>query len=173
MIERRTEAFSRPVALDRSHAVTDFDCGKSPLNDFLTKHALQNQSGGGARTYVVLTDDKRVVTYYSLAPGAVAIDNVPDRVAKGQPRHPIPVILMARFAIDRAFQGKGLGRTVLFDALTRSLRGAEAIGGRAFFVEAKDDEAEAFYRKFDLEPSPTNPRQLFMLFKDVRKKLGL
>ena len=165
-------AFSRPIPLNRAHALADFDCGKSSLNDFLTKYALQNQSGGSARTYVVLADGNRVAAYYSLAPSAVAVEDAPERVTKGQPRHPIPVILMVRFAVDKAFQGKGLGRTLFFDALTRALHGAEEIGGRAFFVEAKDAEAEAFYRKFGMEPSPTNPRHLFLLFKDVRKTLG-
>lgn len=171
--QEETEAFSRPVPLERSHTVEGFDCGKVALNDFLVKYALPNQSGGSARTYVVLTPEKKVVAYYSLAPGAVAVEDAPARVAKGQPRHPIPVILMARFAVDKAFQGKGLGRTLFFNALTRALHGAEQIGGRAFFVEAKDEEAEAFYRKFGMEPSPNDPRCLFLLFKDARKSLGL
>lgn len=166
--------FARPVPLNRSHAVADFNCGKPSLNDFLIRYALQNQAGGSARTYVVLAAGANpvVAAYYSLAPGAVAVEDAPDRVTKGQPRHPVPVILMARFAVDQAFQGKGLGRTLFFDALTRALHGAEEIGGRAFFVEAKDAQAEAFYRKFGMEPSPTNPRHLFLLFKDVRKTLG-
>ena len=173
MTEERADTFARPVLLERSHIVDEFDCGKPALDEFLTKYAMQNQSGGSARTYVVLTAQQRVAAYYSLAPGAVAIADAPDRIAKGQPRHPIPVILMARFAVDRGFQGKGLGRTLFFDALTRALHGAEEIGGRAFFVEAKDAEAEQFYRKFSMEPSPTNPRRLFLLCKDARKTLGV
>lgn len=111
------EGFSRPVPLDRSHRLDQFDCGKPPLNEFLTKYALANQAGGAARTYVVLSNARQVLAYYSLAPSAVAV----------------PVILMARLAVDKSAQGKGLGRTLLFDALGRALHGSEEIGGRAFF----------------------------------------
>lgn len=165
--------FARPVPLARGHRADAFDCGKPPLNEFLTRYALQNQAGGSARTYVVLAEEQRVIAYYSLAPGAVAVEDTPERVSKGQPRHPIPVILMARFAVDAAYQGRGLGRALFFDALARALHGAEEIGGRAFFVEAKDDDAAVFYRRFGMEPSPFDPHRLFLLFKDVRKTLGL
>jgi GNAT superfamily N-acetyltransferase len=88
---------------------------------------------------------------------------------KGQGRYPVPVILMARFALDPKEQGKGYGRTLFRDALPRALAGAEAIGGRAFLVHAKDEEARAFYARFGLEASPTNPLHLFLLCKDIRK----
>jgi len=90
---------------------------------------------------------------------------------KGQGRYPVPVILMARFAVDQAEQGKGYGKALLRDALRRALSGAEAIGGRAFLVHAKDEEARAFYLKFGMEESPTNPLHLFLLFKDIRQTL--
>ncbi len=166
----------RPVPLDKRHDVSAFDCGKAPLNDFLKRYALQNQSGGSARTYVTVTRTAEastpVIAYYSLAPGAVMIEDAPDRVTKGQPRHPLPVILMARFAVDRSFQGKGVGKALFKDALLRALQGADTIGGRAFIVHAKDDEARAFYLRFGMEPSPTNPLHLFLLFKDIRQTLG-
>jgi GNAT superfamily N-acetyltransferase len=79
---------------------------------------------------------------------------------------------MARFAVDRTEQGKGLGKALLRDALRRALAGAEVIGGRAFLVHAKDDDARAFYLKFDMEESPTSPLHLFLLFKDIRQSLA-
>ena len=158
------------VLLTKSHEVASFDCGKPPLNDFLIRYALQNQASGGARTYV-LTRGERVVGYYSLAPGSVVPDDAPARVVKGQGRYPVPIILMARFAVDSAEQGKGLGRALFRDALRRALSGAEAIGGRAFLVHAKDEAARAFYLKFGMEESPTNPLHLFLLFKDIRQSL--
>ena len=159
-----------PTLLTKSHEIAGFDCGKPPLNDFLTRYALQNQASGGARTYV-LTRGERVVGYYSLAPGSVVPDDAPARVIKGQGRYPVPIILMARFAIDSAEQGKGLGRALFRDALHRALSGAEAIGGRAFLVHAKDEAACAFYFQFGMEESPTNPLHLFLLFKDIRQSL--
>lgn len=159
-----------PILLTKSHDTAGFDCGKPPLNEFLTRYALQNQASGGARTYV-LTRGERVVGYYSLAPGSVVLDDAPARVIKGQGRYPVPIILMARFAVDSAEQGKGLGRALFRDALRRSLSGSEAIGGRAFLVHAKDEAARAFYLRFGMEASPTNPLHLFLLFKDIRQSL--
>lgn len=113
-----------------------------------------------------------MIGYYSLAPASVAPEDAPGRVMKGQGRYPAPVILMARFALDLKEQGKGYGKTLFRDALRRALAGAEAIGGRAFLVHAKDDEARAFYARFGMEASPTNPLHLFLLFKDIRKSLN-
>lgn len=164
------EPLNAPVLLTKSHQSVSFDCGKPPLNDFLIKHALQNQASGGARTYV-LTRAERVVGYYSLAPASILPENAPVRVIKGQGRYPVPVILMARFAVDSSEQGKGLGKALFRDALRRALAGAEVIGGRAFLVHAKDEESRAFYLKFGMEESPTNPLHLLLLFKDIRQSL--
>ncbi len=164
------DALSLPALLSSEHDLAGFDCGIAPLNDFLVKFALQNQAGGGARTYA-LARGKRVIGYYSLAPASVAPEDAPVRVMKGQGRYPVPVILMARFALDLSEQGKGYGKLLFRDALLRALAGAEAIGGRAFLVHAKDEEARAFYARFGMEASPTNPLHLFLLFKDIRKSL--
>ncbi len=159
-----------PILLAKSHKIADFDCGKQPLNNFLIKYALQNQAAGGARTYA-LTRADRVIGYYSLAPASVSPEDTSVRVNKGQGKYPVPVILMARFAIDISEQGKGLGKALFRDALRRALAGADAIGGRAFLVHAKDQEARNFYLKFGMEESPTDPLHLFFLFKDIRKSL--
>ncbi|MCX6380271.1 MAG: GNAT family N-acetyltransferase [Armatimonadetes bacterium] len=159
-----------PVLLTKNHESRGFDCGKPPLKDFLVKYALQNQASGGARTYV-LTRGSTVIGYYSLAPASVSPEDTPARVIKGQGRYPVPVILMARFAVDQSEQGKGYGKALFRDALRRALAGAEAIGGRAFLVHAKDEDAQAFYLKFGMEESPTNPLHLFLLFKDIRQSL--
>jgi GNAT superfamily N-acetyltransferase len=161
-----------PTLLTKGHDTTGFDCGKPPLNEFLSRHALANQAGGGARTYV-MARGARVIGYYSLAPASVAPDDAPARVVKGQGRYPIPVILMARFALESREHGRGLGKALFRDAVRRALTGADAIGGRAFLVHAKDEDARSFYRKFGMEESPTNPLHLFLLFKDIRHSLDL
>ncbi|MUG92438.1 GNAT family N-acetyltransferase [Scytonema sp. UIC 10036] len=164
------ESLNAPILLTKSHEIEGFDCGKPPLNHFLMKYALQNQASGGARTYV-LTRAQRVIGYYSLAPASVAPEDAPARVIKGQGRYPVPVILMARFAVDSSEQGKGLGKAMFRNALSRALAGSEIIGGRAFLVHAKDEEARAFYLKFGMEESSTNPLHLLFLFKDIRQSL--
>src|SRR5688572_8162458 len=105
------KALNAPTLLTKSHEISGFDCGKTALNEYLTKYALLNQASGGARTYV-LTRGIRVIGYYSLAPASIEPEDVPDRVMKGQGRYPVPVILMARFAIDRTEQGLGFGKAL-------------------------------------------------------------
>ena len=107
----------------------------------------------------------RVIGYYSLAPASVAPEDAPARVMKGQARYPVPVILMARFAVDHSEQGKGWEKRFSGMPCAARLQGADAIGGRAFLVHAKDEDARAFYRKFGMEASPTNALHRFRCFK--------
>lgn len=166
------QSFAAVQKLDASHDVDAFDCGKEPLDRFLQRHALVNQKAGSAQTYVVCRGEQRVAGYYSLAVGAVEHADAPGRVSKGLARHPIPVMLLARLAIDRSEQGKGLGKALLKDALLRTAQAADIAGIRALLVHAKDDEARAWYEQFDFEPSPTDPYHLFLLMKDLRALLG-
>lgn len=165
-------SFQTPVPLTKEHHRQSFDCGKAPLNTFLSSFALVNQSWGSARTYVSLVEGE-IAGYFSLAPGSVAFDLAPSRITRGQARHEVPVILMARFAVDLRFQGLGLGRSLFLNALARSLQATELIGGRAFLVHAKDEEAVAFYGRFEMVATPGNPRHMYLLFKDVRRLLEL
>jgi len=160
-----------PVLLERSFVVTGFDCGATPLNDYLQKHAWHNQQNRSARTYVVIRG-AQVVGYYSLAAGSVQHEEATARVAKGLARHPIPVVLLARLAVDQPEKGKGLGAALLKDALVRSLQAAEIIGCRAVLVHAKDQSAQAFYRKSGFESSPIDEFHLFLLIKDIKATLG-
>lgn len=154
--------------LDRHHIADFFDCGYQDLNRYISRFALNNQSAGSAQTYVALTDEK-VVGYFSLAVGAVAHSQAPTRMVKGLARHPVPVMLLARLAVDKAAMGRGLGAALLHDALARTLQAADIAGIRAVIVHAKDEEARRFYEHFDFDPSPTDPYHLYLLIKDLRK----
>ena len=88
------------------------------------------------------------------------------------PRHPIPLLVLARLAVRVDWQGRGVGPGLLRDALQRTLQAADIAGIRALAVHAKDDAAAAFYRHFDFEPSPTDPRHLFLLVKDIKAAAG-
>jgi GNAT superfamily N-acetyltransferase len=156
--------------LRRDHALEEFDCGREALNRFLKQHAWVNQQAENAQTYV-LAVRLRVGGYYSLAASSVLHEAAADRVKKGLARHPIPVILLARLAIDRTLQGRGIGAALLKDALLRSASAADAIGARALLVHATDDEARAFYERFEFEPSPTDPLHLYLLMKDLRARI--
>ncbi|OIQ93481.1 hypothetical protein GALL_245460 [mine drainage metagenome] len=158
--------------LRRDHRVDGFDCGKEPLNRFLIRFALQSQLSNSSQTYLALTDDQ-VVGFYTLVFGDVGYDDAPERLRKGVARHPIPLMILARLAVSRPWVGKGLGSGLLKDAMLRTLEAAEIAGLRAFAVHAKDDEARAFYERFDFIASPSDPMHLFVLLKDVRGLIGL
>lgn len=155
-----------PVPIDPRHDVTSFDCGAPPLNDYLRKHALQNDRNRSARTYVAARAN-RGVGYYTLAAGSVSRADVPPRVAKGLANYPLPIILIARLAVDITEQGRGVGKGLLKDALRRAVRAADIIGWRAVLVHAKDRVAKAFYQKHGFDPSPVDELHLFLLMKDI------
>ena len=164
------EDLNTPVLLTKQHDRNSFGCGVPVLNDYLKKYALQNQKKDAARTYVA-TRGNRIVGYYSLAYGSVSVDDSPTNVRSGLARHPIPVILLARLAVDTREQGHGLGAALLKDALIRTVQAAQIAGLRAMLVHAKDDAAKRFYEKFGFEPSPVNTSHLFLRVSDILSSL--
>ena len=163
-------AFPRIEKLQRTHNVESFDCGKESLNRFLIRYALQNQQAGASQTFVALSNHE-VIGFYTLAVGQIDYAHAPERLTKGLARHSIPIMLLARLATALTWQGKGIGSGLLKDAMLRTLQAAEIAGIRAFAVHAKDEQARAFYERFDLIPSPTDPYHLFILLKDMRAAL--
>ena len=156
--------------LDVVHEVKSFACGKEALDQFLKRFALVSQNADSARTYVAC-QGLRVIAYYSLAAGAVEHADTPQRISKGLARHPVPVMLLARLAVDEAEQGRGLGKALVKDALLRTADVAAIVGIRALLVHAKDDEARDWYEFLGFEQSPTNPYHMFLLMKDLRSML--
>lgn len=161
---------SNVEALTAAHDISEFDCGKPELTQWLRRFALTSQQSESARVYVVHRANT-VVGYYALASGGVARNAAPKRIGQGLGDYEIPVILLARLAVHQAEQDKGLGRALLRDAFLRIARAADAVGARALLVHALDDEAKAFYMRFDMEESPTDPLHLFLLMKDLRAAL--
>jgi len=82
-------------------------------------------------------------------------------------------MLLGRFAVDLAWQGKGVGAGLLRDAMQRTAQAADIVGIRALLVHAKNDEAKSFYEHFNFFPSATDPYHLFLLIKDIRRAMGL
>ena len=156
--------------LRREHILDQFDCGKDELNDFLKRRAWTNQQANSAQTYV-LAKELVVFGYYSLSAAAVTHEEATERVKKGLARHLIPVILLARLAVDRRLQGRGVGPALLKDALLRAAGAADTIGARAVLVHAKDEAAKGFYEHFDFEPSASDPYHMFLIMKDLKRLL--
>jgi GNAT superfamily N-acetyltransferase len=156
--------------LRASHERGEFSCGKAPLDDFLRLRASQYEKRQLGRTYVALFPGTTTVAgYYTLAAGAVAIANLPPDAAKRLPKHPVPVILLGRLAVDRKARGQGLGRALLRDALHRSLELSEQIGLFAIEVLAIDEEAMNFYVKYGFVPLADNEQHLFLPIKTIEE----
>jgi len=159
----------------RKLAATDqvdaFDCGQTALNQFLQRYAWVNQKANSAQTYVCCKGDV-VVGFYSLAVGSVDPEVAPARVMKGLARYPVPVMILARLAVDTEHQRQGLGQALLKDALLRTAQAAEIAGIRCLLVHAKDDEAKQWYMSWEFEPSQTDPYHLYLMLKDLKQLLA-
>lgn len=161
MSHRSSGALNGPVRLERNHDRGSFSCGNIELDDFLKRYARQNQDRGAGVTYGV-TRSQRVVGYYTLSAGSVSTHEPPARLTKGLGGYPVPVILLARLAVDADEKGRGLGAALLKDAMRRAVQGADAIGAVALLVHAKDDGAARFYRHFGFEPSTREALHLYL-----------
>jgi len=157
---------SSPILLATDHQLDDFACNVDSLNDWLKKRAYQNQLSGASRTYVVL-EGKRVVGYYCLASGALELNDAPTQVRRNMP-NPIPVAILGRLAIDKSFQGKGLGVALLQDAVVRTAQAGGILGIRGLLVHALSIEAKAFYEHHGFVASPTQPMTLILSLKGHR-----
>lgn len=155
-------AFTSPEPLNQSHDTGGFASGQPSLDQWLRTRALRNEKMNVSRTFVSTeTDSLRVAGFYSLAASAIRLAIAPGPVRRNSP-DPIPVILLGRLAIDQSYQGIGLGRALLKDAVRRVLTVADVVGVRALLVNAIDDEAAAFYQHFEFITSPIDERTLFL-----------
>ena len=158
--------------LRREHEVDAFDCGEEALNRYLVRHALANQLAGSSQTYVALDGGATVVGFYTLTVGQVEYGDAPERLVKGMPRYPVPIMILARLAVAMVAKGRGLGAGLVRDAMLRTIQAADIAGIRAFVTHAKNDHARAFYEHFDFVPLATDPYHLYCLIKDIRRFTG-
>ena len=160
-----------PEPIKPTHDVETFDCGNPTLNDWLRKRALESETTGASRTYVVCYENK-VVGYYCLASGSVIRAEAPGKIRRNMP-DPIPVMVLGRLAVDVSHQSKGIGKGLVKDAVLRTLQASEIAGIRAILVHALDEEAKQFYvERCGFTPSPVHPLTLMVMLADVKKSLG-
>jgi GNAT superfamily N-acetyltransferase len=161
-------------ALDRQrHRTDEFTCGQPSLDLWLRAYAAQGQRRGASRTFVVTDPSGRAVGYYSIVAAEISHETATPSVARQMSRHfPISVALTARLAVDLDHQGKGLGRSLLLDAIERIDRASTEIGLRAVLVHAIDDTAARFYQRYGFQPSGLDARTLMVTLSDVRRVLS-
>jgi GNAT superfamily N-acetyltransferase len=149
--------------LDRTHDRDRFDCGQPSLDRFIKELVSQYEKRNLGRTYVATQgEDRRVLGYHTLSSGALAFQSLPAAAAKKLPKHPVPIVLLARLAVDRSVQGKRLGERLLIDALSRTVELSRSVGVHAVVVDAIDEGARAFYEKYGFLPLLDGELRLFL-----------
>ena len=162
-------SLSAPELLTAGHDLSAFDCGEQTLNDWLRKRALTNQSAGASRTYVIC-EANRVVGYYALAVGAVAHEHATGKIRRNIP-DPVPVMILARLAMDTGYHGRGIGAGLLRDAIFRTVRASEIAGIPAILVHAISDSARHFYERCGFYSSPVDPMTLMITVEEARRAM--
>lgn len=165
--------YSLPESLRGRHGTEAFECGEQSLDIWIEKHARQAEASGSTRVFVTTDDGEKVVGFYALAAASVSPKDGTERLMRGQSGHQsVPAILLGRLAVDLGHQGNQVARSLLQDALLKCATAADSIGARAVIVHAISDDAVSFYERFGFEASPTDPRHLILLMKDLRKLLA-
>ena len=159
------QTFGEPVPIGSGQNLAGFDSGEPLVDDWLKRRALKNEKSGASRTFAV-TAGETVAGYYSLAAGALEQEEAPGKVQRNMPK-PIPVILLGRLAVDRTWQGHGLGSSLLRDALLRCVKAARHIGARLVLVHAIPEPARQFYLRYRFTPSLVKPMALMLLLDEV------
>lgn len=158
------------VPLRFGFEVGSFQCGVSELDIFFRNYALQSQNSNASRTYV-LHNTNTILGYYSVVYGSVPAEKTPSRISRGMGRYPIPVMVLARLAVHKEFQGNGYGEALLKNALKRTINASRIAGLRAMIVVAKNEKAKKFYQKYEFIESMADDFHLYLLIKDILKSL--
>ena len=150
-----------PESLAASHRLDGFSCGEAALDDWLKRRAMVNHLSGSSRTFVVADPERRVLGYYAMAAGAVSHQLATSSVRRNMP-DPIPVMVLARLAVDTQAQGIQLGAALLQDAVNRAVAVSQNAGVRALLVHAISERAKQFYESYGFQVSPAHPMTLML-----------
>ena len=165
----------REEAISRRHDRKSFDCGSAELNEYLRRYARQNHESGGAKTFVAVLphEPARILSYYTISPGAIEFAKVPATVTRRLGRYELPVFRLGRLAVDRSVQGSGLGGELLLAAGGRALSVAVEVGGVALAIDAKDERAAAWYERFGGLRLLDDPLKFVLPLKTIADALAL
>ena len=156
-----------PQLLTLAHSFEDFSCGEPVLDDWLKRRAMINQLRGASRTFVVANPEGHVFGYYALAAGAVSQSEATGSVRRNMP-DPVPVVVLARLAVDRRASGIRLGGALLQDAVYRAVNVSQNAGVRALLVHALHDRAKSFYEHYGFHASPADPMILMLRLSSAK-----
>ena len=150
--------------ISKRHDRGAFDCGEPALNEFLERHARKSHDLGGAKTFLAIddADNKTILGFYSLSPASVEYARTPEIVRRGLARYDVPVFRLARLAVDRRVQGRGLGGQLFLAAGRRCLLAAEEVGGVALLIDAKNERVAGWYGGYGALPLADAPLSLLL-----------
>jgi GNAT superfamily N-acetyltransferase len=163
----RRARLTAPSPLKPGHDVASFNCVRAEMSVWLQKWAWKAAESNTAKTYTVCRGAKRVIAYFSLAAGVISRDSAPRHNAPD----PVPVIILARLAVDQAETGQGIGSSLVADAMRRSIRAAQIIGARALLVHALDQKAAYFYQRLQFVPFAADAQTLYLPMHTLRDAL--
>jgi ribosomal protein S18 acetylase RimI-like enzyme len=160
----------------RLHDRKFFDCGVAELNNFLKQHANQNQSKNISQTYVAVVAvsadiHKKIYGYYTLSAGHIECDQLPESSKSKLPKYPIPIARIGRLAVDKNYKGQGIGGFLLHDALTNVLNIADKMGVFSVVVDAKNDDAKSFYKKYGFTELQESKLTLFLPISTIKSAI--
>lgn len=164
----------REEPIEKRHDRTGFDCGDTDLNDFLQRHARKSHEKGGAKTFLAIddSDNTKILGFYSLSPASIAYERTPAVVKRGLARHEVPVFRLGRLAVDKSFQGQGLGGQLLLAAGRRCLYVSAEAGGVALLIDAKNERVAKWYASYGAVPFLDAPLSLLLPFKTIHSVLA-
>jgi GNAT superfamily N-acetyltransferase len=151
------------------HDRSDFSCGSAELDRYIREFASQDVRGNVARVFVATDGGSSVLGYYSLSATSYRRDDLPAEHAKRLPRYPVPAALLGRLAVDGRATGQGLGAHLLMDAIDRVRLASETLAVHAIIVDALNDSAVAFYRKFGFVAFIEEDRRLFLPMSTIQR----
>jgi|SRR5690606_14231435 len=159
--------------LDKKHNREDFDCGKELLNNYLKTQAGQDIKRKLSACFVLSGNGTNIQGYYTLSNNSIPLSSFSKHIQKKLPKsyHSIPTTLLGRLAIDKKYQGQGIGKILLIDALKRSYEISQKMGSFAVVVDPIDEEAEKFYKKYDFIKLPDS-KKMFIASKTLQELFG-
>ena len=159
------------VAVSRTIAKVPFDCGYSELNEYLRRYAVKNDRLSIGKSFLALTDKGELAGYFTVSTAQIAADALPEETRSKLPRYPVPAFRIGKLAVDRDFQGKGVGRWLLTQALLKAVEVSHSAAVFAVLVDAIDEKAKAFYLKYGFIPFEKRPLTLFLPLATIEEAI--
>lgn len=159
----------RPI--NKRLAKAPFDCGYPSLNDFLRLFALKNEKLSIGKTYIGLLDNEEVCGYFTISTAQIITEDLPENLRRKLPRYPVPAFRIGKLAVDKKFQGKGIGQKLLKHALLKAIEVSDNVGLYSVLVDAIDEQAKGFYLKFGFIPFEEKPMTLFIPIATIKQAL--